>query len=307
MKRVVITGATGMISIALIKYLISQDIEVLAIINPNSIRKNDIPINKLVTIIERDISQLSNLVNSISKKYDIFYHFAWTGTFGDSRNDVCMQNLNIKYTLDAVQLASLLGCNTFIGAGSQAEYGNVSCKLSSDIIANPNSAYGIAKYTTGKLSSIYAEKLGLKHIWTRILSIYGPYDGENTMITSSIKKLLSKQKPLYTKAGQIWDYLYCDDAARAFYLIGEKGKNKTIYCLGSGEERHLYDYITKMRDIIDPSLEIGLGEIEYNPNQVMFLSADITELTRDTGFLPNFSFEQGIKETIEWYKSEIVK
>lgn len=302
MRKAVITGATGMLGIALIEQLISQNVEVLAIVNPNSSRKNRIPVSRLITIQECDLSQLSSLSKRISTKYDTFYHFAWMGTFGDSRNDSYMQNKNVTYTLDAVQLASMLGCDMFIGAGSQAEYGRVSCKLSPETTVNPDNGYGIAKYAAGKLSAIHARKLGIKHVWTRILSVYGPYDGEKTMVMSSILKLLTGQRPQYTKAEQMWDYLYSEDAARAFYLIGEKGRNDAVYCLGSGLPQPLSQFINEIRDEIDPSLKVGIGEIDYPPNQVMNLSADISNLTNDTGFLPQISFKEGIRKTIKYCK-----
>ena len=59
-----------------------------------------------------------------------------------------------------------------------------------------------------------------------------------------------------------------------------------------------------MRAYISPNAELGIGEIPYAPKQVMYLCADISELTVDTGFVPKYTFEEGIQETIEWYKRE---
>ena len=69
-----------------------------------------------------------------------------------------------------------------------------------------------------------------------------------------------------------------------------------------GKTRTLREYIEAVRDIIDPSAQIGFGEIDYYPNQVMHLEGDITNLREDTGFEPEFSFEEGIRETIEAIK-----
>ena len=63
----------------------------------------------------------------------MFYHFGWDGTFGNSRNNMYGQNLNVKYALDAVKAAKATGCHTFVGAGSQAEYGRFEGKLSANI------------------------------------------------------------------------------------------------------------------------------------------------------------------------------
>jgi len=304
MRRVMITGATGMIAVALINQLIKEDTEVYAVCRPNSSKYNNIPKDDKIKIVECDISELLTLEGKFEEEFDAFYHFGWAGTFGDSRNDAFLQNLNVKYTLDAVKLAKSIGCKCFIGAGSQAEYGPKNEKISSETLVNPENGYGVAKYSAGKFSRILAKQLGIRHMWVRIFSIYGPNDNDFTMVMSSIKKLMNRERPVYTKGEQLWDYLYCDDAARAIDLMARKGKDGAVYCLGSSKVKPLKEYITTIRDSIVKDLELGFGEVEYSPNQVMYLCADIDNLTNDTGFEPNVTFEEGIKKTIEWYKSK---
>jgi nucleoside-diphosphate-sugar epimerase len=73
--------------------------------------------------------------------------------------------------------------------------------------------------------------------------------------------------------------------------------------VGSGCAIPLRDYILAIRDCIDPKLEVGIGELPYSEKQVMYLCADISELQKDVGFVPKYSFEDGIRETVEWYRS----
>ena len=98
----------------------------------------------------------------------------------------------------------------------------------------------------------------------------------------------------------MWDYIYSKDAAYAFRLAAEKGVDGSIYCFGSGQPRLLKDYISAIRDAVDPAAEIGFGELPYYPNQVMHLEADLAGLRLDTGFEPRYTFEEGIRETIAW-------
>ena len=270
---------------------------------PGSARISRIPESDKVQIVECSLDEITNLIDMIDGGADVFYHFAWDGTFGNSRNDMRLQNDNVKYALDAVTVAKELGCSKFIGAGSQAEYGRVEGVLRPDTPAFPENGYGIAKLCAGQMTRIMCEQLGIEHVWTRILSIYGPYDGENTMIMSVISKLLKGEKPSLTPGGQMWDYLYSKDVANAFYLLGEKGKNGSIYCLGGGEARPLKEYVEILKDAIDEKLELGFGDVPYGYKQVMHLCADITNLTEDTGFRPEVRFEDGIRETIEWVKN----
>ena len=302
MKKAIITGPTGAVGISLINELVANGIEVTAVCRRGSKRMNSIPKNKLVNIVECNVDEYTELSEILPKDYDVLYHFAWDGTYGESRQNLVLQANNIIYTLDAVSLAHKLGCSVFVGAGSQSEFGHVEGVLHPDMPCNPDNGYGIAKLDAGRMSRLACQKLGIRHEWCRIVSLYGPFDGEYTMVMSGINRMLNGERPQYTKGDQVWDYIYSKDAARAFRLVAELGKDGSIYCLGTGKTRFLKDYIYAIRDAIDPSIEIGIGEIDYYPNQVMHLEADITNLTEDTGFIPKYSFEEGIKETIEWCK-----
>lgn len=298
MKRALITGATGAIGTALINELINNNIEVLVLCRANSKRINVIPKHPLVTVKCCDLSDLGNLQNDAGKTYDVFYHFAWDGTIGVSRNDFYLQNQNVKHSLDAVMLAKRFGCHTFIGAGSQAEYGRAEGILKPETPTFPESGYGMAKLCAGEMTRELCHSLGINHIWVRILSVYGENDGANTMVMSTINKLKNGDIPKFTKGEQMWDYLYSKDAAKAFYLLGKDGKDGKVYPLGSGNARPLADYINDIRDVVSKNAKIDLGAIPYDENQVMYLCADISELTRDTSWKPETEFKQGINNIL---------
>ncbi len=302
MKRAIITGATGAIGSALVRELISRNIEVLVLCRADSNRIDRIPEHPLVRKIFCDLRNLDQVENTTGYTYDVFYHFAWRGTIGPERNDMYLQNENVKNSLDAVSLAQRFGCHTFIGAGSQAEYGRVEGLLGPNTPTNPETGYGIAKLCSGQMTRELAHSLGIRHIWTRILSVYGPYDGERTMVMSVINSLCHHTVPKCTKGEQEWDYLYSKDAARAFRMLGENGVDGKTYVLGSGSIQPLAEYIKAICSAAAPDIEADFGAIPYAQKQVMYLGANISELQEDTGFTPAYSFEEGIRETVQWYK-----
>ena len=305
LKKIILTGPTGGVGMSLIHEMLSQNIDVTAICRPNSKRLYMLQEMPAVHIVECDISNLRTLIGKLPSDFDAFYHFGWVGPFGDDRQNLDMQTANIQYNLDAVELAYGLGCKVFIGSGSQSEIGHVDGVLHPHMPCNPDNGYGIAKLASGQMTRVRCKQLGIRHEWARIVSMYGPWDRKYTMVMSSILKMLQGERVSFTKGDQIWDYIYNKDAARAFRLIAEKGIDGEIYLLGTGKTRRLTDYIVAIRDAIDPKLEIGLGEIDYYPNQVMHLEADISNLIRDTGFSPRYSFEEGILETVSWAKKQI--
>ena len=299
MKRAIVTGATGAVGSALINELLECGIEVLVFCREDSGRNSNIPKHPLLTVKYCSLEQLYSVENDTGKIFDVFYHLAWKGTTGEERNDMYLQNQNIRYALDAVGAAVRFGCKKFVGAGSQAEYGRVEGVLKPETPVFPENGYGIAKLCAGQMTREYAHQLEMEHIWVRILSVYGPNDGSQSMVMSTINKLRNNEVPKFTKGEQLWDYLYSGDAAKAFRLIGEKGIDGKIYVLGSGNAKPLAEYIKEIQSVVNPECKIALGEIPYDEKQVMHLQADISGIKNDLGWEPQINYEEGIRKVVD--------
>jgi nucleoside-diphosphate-sugar epimerase len=287
-----------MIGSALVHSALEEGCEVLCIVRPGSTRLDNLPASSSIRILYTGLPDYAALPAQ-DKNYDVFFHLAWNKTFGASRDDVDAQLDNVRWTLDAVRLAKRLGCKKFIGAGSQAEYGPVLAPLKSGTPPYPRSGYGITKFAAGRLSKLLCTQLSLHFNWVRILSVFGPLQPQNSLIMYAIKELKAARSPEFTPCEQLWDYLYCDDAACAFLAIADKGIDGKTYPLGSGNTRVLSEYLESLRTIISPHIKLHFGVKEYYPHQPMFLCADITELTEDTGWKPQISFEDGIRKMLD--------
>ena len=292
-----------MIGTALINECIKKGIEVYAVLRASSGKKMRLPESEKLHMVDCSLEELETLPQKIMEKCDTFYHIAW-GNTGENRNSSTeLQSRNIAYTLAAVKAAYALGCRRFIGAGSQAEYGPMDVdKISPDSPVNPTTPYGAAKLASGQLARMLCKELGMECIWPRIFSVYGIYEKETTMVASGLRKMLAGEKTSFTPALQRWDYLFSADAGRAYYLIGEKGKDGAVYCVGSGKAAPLKDYIEIMAELTGAE-ETGIGARPYPVGAVMNLCADISSLTADTGFVPEYIFREGIRETITWLKT----
>ena len=300
-NSVIVTGATGMIGSAVLRECVRRGIRAAAVVRKGSNRLGNIPESPLIRVIECDISDYGGL--DTDERYDAFIHLAWDKTTGAQRNDAQAQCDNIQSTLAAVRAAARCGCGVFVGAGSQAEYGTKSVALRPDMPVSPESGYGIAKYAAGKLSRMAAQQLGMRHCWARILSVYGIHDHSASLVMHCISRMLSNEPVELTPCEQIWDYMYCDDAADALLSIAERGTDGAVYCLGSGEGRPLRDYVADLAAVTATRSELRFGAKEYYPQQAMYLCADISSLTADTGFEPRHTFTEGAGETVKWLTS----
>ena len=323
MKRVVITGPTGAIGRALINEALGKDYEVLAIVHRESKRADQLGGIPRCQVLRMDLSEYHNAMDILKEQgirweasdaldpETFFFHLAWDASYGEGRNDIHYQMQNVNAALEAVTFAKNLGCSTFVGAGSQAEYGRIEqhagaelreLRLRPDTPTNPETGYGNAKLCAGHLTRYFAEQEGMRHIWVRVLSVYGPYDREETMISTAVRRMLQKEDTEFSPCEQIWDYLYSEDAARALLLSAEKGVDGKTYVLGSGEAHSLRWYVEQVAEITGYEKEIGFGKRPYNEDQVMHMVADITELSKDTGFVPEFTFDQGIRRLVQRYQ-----
>lgn len=315
MKKAYVTGATGAIGMALVAELLQNNIEVTVFLRKDSERSGRIAESFGEELKRGNLSveyvsleELKHFMENVytpGRQDSVFYHLGWSGTFGKLRNDAVLQQKNVEYTLDAVRLADRLGCTKFIGVGSQAEYGRVSTRLTPDTDTAPENEYGRAKLAAGVSSRELCRELGIEHAWVRVLSVYGPYDGMNTMITSVIRGLLKGDRVSLTKGEQMWNYLYSEDAGKELYLLGAKAvRNGAVYILAGSEEHSLKEYVVRLCRAMDADDKLlGFGDVPYGEGQVMCLTADIGTLCSDTGYIPDTTFEDGIKKTAEWVKS----
>lgn len=304
MKRAVITGATGQIGTALTKILLQKGIKVIAICRPESERINNLPNDSELQVITCGFSEFDTLEVLVDAPCDAFFHLGWADTFeASSRNDLIPQIQNIKYSVMAVRLASKMQCSVFVGAGSQAEYGRSPYPLTPETPCHPETGYGMAKLCCGQMTRIECTRLGLRHIWPRMLSIYGPEDRAVAMVPSLITNCLKGVPPKMTKGEQLWDYLYSEDAAMALYLMALKGRDGAVYPLGSGSARPLREYVETICSIVNPDIRPSFGEVPYSATQIMYLCADTCVLKADTGWEPTTAFDAGIRQTLAWMQS----
>ena len=235
-------------------------------------------------------------------KPNIFVHFAWKGVSNATRNED-QYRYNINLTLESIELAKIVGCTKWIGFGSQAEYGLKNEAIVEDMPCEPISDYGKSKLSLSISSLGLCHSLGIEGAWIRIFSIFGENDHSTALIPSVIGKMFQNEDVYLTDCTQTWDYLYITDALEALDAFMSNFKSG-IYNLGSGNAIILKEVIELIQKNINSKSKIHFGNIKFNENSVRFLVANINKLSQQTSWKPRFSIEQGIKNTVMYYKNK---
>lgn len=300
--RILLTGAGGFIGSFLCRDLLRGG-HTIAVLSRSSDPWRLRSVLNQLTCLRGSLADLASVASEIKDfAPDAVAHLAWQGVANHRRND-SGQVANVGWTADMVELSHAAGARTFLGLGSQAEYGPKSVVIGPEEDAAPTTLYGEAKLAAGRIGARLAANAEMRFLWVRVLSTFGPTDHVYWLIPDLIGALLAGKRPALTMGGQLWDFLFVEDAARAIRLALESTSGAGTYVLGSGHARSLRSTIETIRDEIDPGLPLGFGEIPYRADQVMRLEADISALKRDFGWEPAVGFEAAIRTTVQWYRS----
>lgn len=302
MKKAIVTGANGFVGTALCRELCKQGIQVIAVVRNKAefIRKTkDLP---GIAVVYSDLSRFRNLAEIIpDRDIDILYHLAWEGSAGALRGDSDVQMNNVRYACDTVRACADMGVSRFVFAGSIMEY-EINAVMTTDVMPGINSLYASAKTAADYMARAIAGSLGIDYIRAVISNIYGPGEMSQRLINSSLKKMILGEHCAFSAGEQFYDFIYIDDAAKAFAAIGEKGKSNRAYYIGSQEPKKLKYFLIEMKSQIDPEMEIGLGEIPFHGVSLSYEEFDINAVKDDTGFVPRVSFVEGIRNTVDWLR-----
>ncbi len=300
--RILVTGGTGAVGSHVVRNLVKRGDEVAILARDGSDTWRIHDVLGQVHVVKGQLEHPASYRDGLREfRAETVVHLAWSGVLGKHRNDCEQAYINIPGTLALLSQAEEAGVRTFVGLGSQAEYGAVQDVITEGIPAEPTTLYGAAKLAAYTVCKTFSGIHQMRFAWLRLFSSYGPADNPEWMIPYLILELLQGRRPSLTAGEQMWDYLYQADAAEAVVTVAHDAHASGLFNLGAGEARSLRSIVEYIRDLIDPTLPLGWGEVPYRPDQVMHLQADISRLMA-LGWQPAISLEQGLTKTVEWFR-----
>ncbi|MEK0205831.1 dTDP-glucose 4,6-dehydratase [Klebsiella michiganensis] len=176
----------------------------------------------------------------------------------------------------------------------------------------PSSPYSASKASSDHLVRAWLRTYDLPTIVTNCSNNYGPYHFPEKLIPLIILNALEgKSLPVYGDGGQIRDWLYVEDHARALYKVVTEGIVGETYNIGGHNERKNIDVVKTICQLLEeyvPAQSKGLNNysdlityVKDRPGHDVRYAIDATKILNELGWKPQETFESGIRKTVEWY------
>jgi len=301
MNSAIVTGANGFVGSALVRELLQHGYRIYALDRDGCCE--NIPEHEKVTFIPCDLAEIAGMKETLpAGEYDIFYHFAWVGSAGPARADTALQLQNAQWTVDSLRAAKALGCKRFVCAGSIMEHETMAAAYTQGNRPGMGYVYGSGKLVAHAMCMSVASQIGIDLIWPEITNAYGVGERSPRMVNTTIQKCIRGETPQFTAGTQNYDFVYIDDVARAFRLIGENGKPFHEYLIGSSTARPLKEFLLEMQAAIAPELPFQFGDIPFTGIDLPLSRFDCSQTEKDTGFRAEVSFAEGCRMTRDWWQ-----
>ncbi|SHJ72506.1 dTDP-glucose 4,6-dehydratase [Dethiosulfatibacter aminovorans DSM 17477] len=165
----------------------------------------------------------------------------------------------------------------------------------------PNSPYSASKASADMMVRAYNETFGFPVNITRCSNNYGPYQFPEKLIPLIINNCLKeKDLPVYGDGMQIRDWLHVSDHCSAIDTVLHNGKDGEVYNIGGNNEKANIEIVKLIIDILGKSDNL-IKYVKDRPGHDRRYAIDNTKITTQLGWEPAYTFEQGMKETIQWY------
>lgn len=292
----IVTGATSFIGSHLTRLLATRGERVAIMMRVQSDPWRIADLLPGLTVLYSDLARCHELEQAITAfQPEVCIHVAWHGVNRPRRDDYEQVTQNLYGSLQLLETLRRAGCKSWIGIGSQQE------RVISDS-ESASSLYSATKSSIRLLSQRLCALYDMRWTWLRFATTYGPMDHPGRLIPYVILALLNRTRPALTSGSQTSPFVHVDDAADALYRASTDPAVSGVYDIGPEPWYAVREVVERIRDHIDPSLELGFGELAI-PRENLSPAMDISP--RSFGWTPRVNLDEGLARTVRWYRDNL--
>ena len=300
-KKILITGSSGFIGHNLVQNLkLKKNIILYLIINKKKIYEN----SKNIKYIHCSLLHKFKLKKKLGNiNFSDVIHCAWLGVDSKNRNSN-NQKKNITIINNIFESLNASRINSFVGIGSQAEYGPKNKIIKEGLKLEPITIYGKTKVKVYKILKKICKIKKIRFVWLRVFSGYGPESSMKWIIPYTINSLITNKRVAFTSGEQIYNFIYISDIVlgivKSIFNKNVKGAYNLAY-KKSYKIKYVINLIFSYLKINNNRPSFGL--IKNRKDQIMSFIPSISKLKRDFNWEPKVGLKEGLKKNIKFIKN----
>ncbi len=309
MNRYVITGGAGFIGSALVRALLAEGRHVHVIDNLSTGKLANLEeVADQITFHEVDLRDYDRIAPVVDGAHRVFHLAALPSVPKSIEQPVPSHESNIDGTFNLLRAAVEGKVGRVVYAGSSSAYGDTEVlpKVESMVPA-PKSPYAVQKLLGEYYASAFSNCYGLETVSLRFFNVYGPRQDPSSVYSGVLSVflncLIERRSPtIYGDGEQSRDFTHVDDVTSLILKASTaRGVSGRVFNAGNGNRYTLNQTWQMLQQIEGVSLPAMYGP--PRPGDVRHSQADTTAAIRDLGHSPRVTFEQGLRLTLEWYRT----
>jgi UDP-glucose 4-epimerase len=309
MNRYVVTGGAGFIGSALVRTLLAQGREVHVIDNLSSGNLENLKdVAGRVTFHQHDICHYGKIAPVIAGAHRVYHLAAIPSVPKSIVQPVPSHDVNINGTFNLFRAAAEGKAGRVIYAASSSAYGDTAVLPKvEDMSPRPKSPYALQKLVGEYYASVFSDCFDLQTVSLRFFNVFGPRQDPSSpysgVLSVFMTCLLDGRSPtIYGDGEQSRDFTYVEDVVELVVKAGEvEGVSGRVFNAGNGGRITLNETWKQLQRIAGVSIPANYGP--PRPGDVRDSQADTTAASKELGHAPRFTFEQGLRLTLEWYRA----
>jgi nucleoside-diphosphate-sugar epimerase len=282
--RALVTGAGGFVGANLVRRLLVDGCDLVALVRPGGDpwRLQGIDVD----VVEGDVR------DDLPGGFDLVFHLAAHGAYSWQQDESVIHDTNVRGTENALRAGRRV-----VVAGSSSEYGPKAHAPSEDEPLEPNSAYAAAKAEATRLAVAGGA------VVLRLYSAYGPWEEPNRLIPTLLTRGLAGDLPPLVSPRVARDFVHVDDVCEAF-VSGADAPPGRVFNVGSGRQTTVADVVEAARRLLDLDVEPEWGSMPDRRWDTETWVANPQRIRDELGWEARISFEEGLARTLEWLRTE---
>ncbi|MBX3226835.1 MAG: NAD(P)-dependent oxidoreductase [Labilithrix sp.] len=297
--RVFLTGATGFVGAPVTERLLARGHEVHALVHP----EDGAPLDGRVSIVRGDLLRAGSYAAALEAlRPEACVHLGWYA----NPKDYLSSRVNLDLLSASAALGAKLvdlGCARIVAAGTCFEYDVAQGYLREDGPLAPRHLYSACKRALGEVLAQLTAGTSTSLAWARLFFLYGPREQEGRLVRSVVDALLAGERARTSTGEQVRDFSHVADAAAGIVHVLESTLAGPVN-VASGVPVRVRDVVRTIARLAGREDAVDWGAVTPRPNDPPFVCADVSKL-RNSGFVPTFDLESGLRDTMEWAKGEL--